>query len=129
MKKLFSISILAAIVIAACTKENYENDHPKVKVIPPPTNPNTPAAIDTCKDSVKYSVHIKRIMKNDCAISGCHDGISKSNFNDYNTVLGDTAGIIDRMNNSSNPMPPTGLLDACKIGKVKAWVKAGAKNN
>ena len=129
MKKLFSISILAAIVIAACTKENYENDHPKVKVIPPPSNPNTPAAIDTCKDSVKYSVHIKRIMKNDCSISGCHDGISKSNFNDYNTVLVDTASIIDRMSNSSNPMPPTGLLDDCKISKVKAWVKAGAKNN
>lgn len=129
MKKLFSISILAAIVIAACTKENYENDHPKVKVIPPPTNPNTPAAIDTCKDSVKYSVHIKRIMNNNCAKSGCHDGIAQSNFSDYSTILADTANIVSRMNDASNPMPPTGLLDVCKISQVKAWVKAGAKNN
>jgi cytochrome c5 len=120
MKKLISMSVMSAIVIAACTKDNYEKDHPKVVI--------KTAAIDTCTDSIKYSVQIKRIMKNNCATSGCHDGVSQSNFNDYSTVASDTS-IVSRMNDASNPMPQSGLLDECTRNQVKAWVKAGAKNN
>jgi cytochrome c5 len=128
MKKLFTLSVIAAIVIAACTKDNYEKDNPK-QVTPTPTPSPTPTAIDTCKDSIKYSVQIKRIMKNSC-VDGCHNGVDQgSNFQDYATVAADTAQIVSRMNDASNPMPPSGLVDQCKRDQVKAWVKAGAKNN
>lgn len=136
MSKLLISATVFTIILAACTKNNFEKDHPQVILPTPAPNPNptpnpTPTAIDTCKDSIKFSLQIKRLMTSKCATIGCHDGNAQSNFNDYATLSVDTSSVISRIDDIGNPMPPVGspVLTACDKSKLKAWVKAGAPHN
>jgi cytochrome c5 len=79
--------------------------------------------------AVKYSTTVNSILENNCY--GCHKGTVDIPFGTYDElkVFADAGTLLNRMRDASNPMPPTGVLDACTINKIDAWVKAGALNN
>ncbi|MEI8203039.1 MAG: hypothetical protein WCH34_08520 [Bacteroidota bacterium] len=63
--------------------------------------------------------------------SGCHSGSSPSgdiNLETYSQIAGAT-NLYSRITNTSSPMPPSGLMDACKITQIKKWIDAGKPNN
>jgi hypothetical protein len=125
MSKLIISCLFLVLIIASCTKSNYYEDN-KPKVIPISQK-------DTCNNSIKYSVQINRILKNSCTTSGCHDGVGSNgaglNFKDYQTVFDNKDKVMERINNSSNPMPPSDLLIDCDRQKISTWIKNGALDN
>lgn len=90
-----------------------------------------PANCDTV--GVRYSVEVKAIFDAQCA--RCHVPGSAQ----YSGIpMGDHAQLakfakngklVGRINNVSNPMPPSGLMAACDRARIEAWVRAGAPNN
>ena len=94
---------------------------------------NTGGITDSCDTtSVTYSGTVKAILTNGCAISSCHDTGTKQSgydFSTYNDAMTGANRILARSNNSSNPMPPGGLLPECERLQVQLWVQDGAPNN
>ena len=65
---------------------------------------------------------------------GCHSGGNPSgnlNLRNYAEVVTavDSKNLYNRITSTSNPMPPSGLMDTCKIGQIKKWIDAGKLNN
>ena len=100
----------------------------------------------TCEpiESVSYSQHIQPIFNANCI--NCHGGNSPDgNLNlesavSYGNLLDLQMGYVDTinpsssllynsMNSTSNPMPPNGKLDKCKIELILKWIEQKAKNN
>lgn len=82
--------------------------------------------------SVSYSADIQPILAANCY--ECHsDGSNVAGFTfDAHAELknyADGGSLVARINDASNPMPPSGLLSSCDREKIEAWVKAGAANN
>jgi hypothetical protein len=97
-------------------------------------------------DSVSFSTDIVPLFNTYCNISGCHSGSSpEGNFNlessiAYMELMKPGTGYIDTVTpgfsvlytqliSVSQPMPPTGKLDDCRIEMVLKWIEQGAKNN
>jgi len=80
---------------------------------------------------VSYDTSIKLILKNNCAISGCHvQGGQFPNLTDYANVKME-ATIIKEFT-TSKVMPPAGSgrsLSSTEIQLIKCWVDDGALNN
>jgi len=126
MKKIFFSAAVFSVIIAACTKDNFEKDHPKVIVIKPPT-----AITDTCKDSIYYDPQIKRIISNSCAIAaGCHTSSDAFDLTTFAKAKA-KATLIKQKVVVEGSMPynlsfvPVPITDQCVLDKIKAWVDAG----
>lgn len=82
--------------------------------------------------NVTYNLTVAPIIQSNCA--GCHSGASASanlslqNYAEITTAV-TSRGLYERISNSSNPMPPGGLMDACKIKQIKKWIDSGSPNN
>ena len=88
----------------------------------------TPAA------KITYNQNVKTIIDNSCATSGCHSGTNPTGgllLTTYTNVKGgvEDYGLINRMNNNSNPMPVTGLLDQATRTIMDQWVADGLLEN
>jgi hypothetical protein len=71
---------------------------------------------------------IKPIMEKSCAISGCHNGVSRSsNFNDYASAKSHASNIKSKTRDRS--MPLDGTLTQNQIDLISCWVDDGALNN
>lgn len=127
MKKYFFGTIL--LLTYACTKD----------VGKPVVTCNIPQVIS-------YSSDIQKIFNESCALSGCHSGNNPAgNLNldasvSYQQLMQNGSGYVDtiqpnfsllyaQMNSVSNPMPPSGKLDACRLDAVLRWIQQKAKNN
>jgi hypothetical protein len=106
-------------------------------------------AVDCSKvipDTVSFSKDVQPILTNNCATANCHSGNSpegKLNLESgkaYAQLMKKGSGYVDTINpgisvlnsmliSKSNPMPPTGKLDACSIELITEWMKQKAKNN
>ena len=80
----------------------------------------------------RYSVEIQQIMAANCL--SCHNGPGGAAAipMESHALLKEFATngtLIDRINDSGSPMPPSGLMSACDRSKMEAWVKASAPNN
>ncbi len=76
-----------------------------------------------------YTTHIKPIIDRSCV--NCHgpNGIQSSDpLTSYNAVrlYARNGQLVSRTNNTSNPMPPSGLLPECDRRQIEAWVKRGS---
>jgi len=90
---------------------------------------------DFCDVSnVTYSQTISGIFNNEC--TACHGannpqaGINLSTYDEVKKNLANPrlyGSIIH--DDTYSPMPPGGILDACDIKKIKAWIDQGAPNN
>jgi uncharacterized membrane protein len=115
---LFLLALLAATSESACYYDNEAELY----------------GIDTNCDTtdVRYSTFVQQIVSNRCL--GCHtQGGSRedSPFDTYEKLLPyiQDGSIISRINDASNPMPPSGLMSACDREKIQAWYLKGAPNN
>ena len=94
--------------------------------------------------TVSFSKDIQPIFNANCNTSGCHSGTKPAgNLNlesnqAYANLMDSKSGYIDTMKpvnsilyvsmtSKTNPMPPNGKLDACKIELVLKWIQEGAR--
>lgn len=81
----------------------------------------------------RYSVEITKILAANC--NECHLPSSGSYvdiaIDNYDAVTGyvQDGKLLKRINDSSNPMPPAGLMSECDRAAIQAWINAGALNN
>lgn len=77
---------------------------------------------------VSWINDIKPIMERDCAISGCHNGTSRSNdFRDYNSVKSFATNI--KLKTQDRSMPFDGTISQNQINLIACWVDDGALQN
>jgi len=105
-----------------------------------------PVIVCKTPDTISFGRDIIPILNAECNTNGCHSGNSPSgglNLEQafaYKELMKSGSGYIDtvitkysvlyaQMNSKSNPMPPKGKLDACKIDLVFKWIQQRAKNN
>lgn len=103
----------------------------------------TSEPVCTTPSTVSFSKDIQPIFNANCNTSGCHIGTKPAgNLNlessqAYKNLLDSKSGYIDTlkpensilytsMTSKTNPMPPSGKLDACKIELVLKWIQQGA---
>lgn len=89
-----------------------------------------PSSCDT--NVFTFSGAVWPTIQSNC--TGCHSGGSPSGgllLTDYATVVAavNSNGLYNRINNPASPMPPSGLMSACKIRQIKKWIDAGTLNN
>ncbi|NBX11166.1 MAG: hypothetical protein EB025_05390 [Chitinophagaceae bacterium] len=128
-------AILACLLLFyACTHE--------------PTSPNGTGSIPTvstiCSSDTVYFVNeIMPIIASNCAMSGCHDAVTRAsgvNLSSYlkimNYVRAGSATrsdlykvIIETNPGDRMPPPPRSPLTAAQIAKIQKWINQGARNN
>jgi len=128
MKK-YPFIVLYILFSPACTYEKVE----------PFTDCKTPEVVSFKRD-------IQPIFDTHCNNAGCHGGNTPAgNLNleasqAFAQLWRKKSGYIDTlnpaysvlyasMNATSNPMPPTGKLDACTLALVLKWIEQKAKDN
>src|ERR687898_123261 len=75
-----------------------------------------------------WSDDIKPIMETNCAISGCHNGVSRSNdFRQYSSAKSHAKNIKSKTQDRS--MPFDGSLTQNQIDLIACWVDDGALQN
>jgi hypothetical protein len=82
-------------------------------------------------DSIKYNANIKPIIINNCAIPTCHvpGGTGNGDFTNFSGVSTKAPLFKNRINSSTNPMPPAGKMPQSKIDSIECWIDKGALNN
>jgi hypothetical protein len=107
-------------------------------------NPPVTPSVNTCNpDTVYFASQILPLMVSSCAMSGCHDVISKKDgviMTDYTNIMkivkaNDPNGsklyksLIDTDLEDRMPMSPIPPLNQTQIALVYKWIEQGAKNN
>ncbi len=82
--------------------------------------------------NVTFSLTVNPVIQSNC--TSCHSGSAPSgnlSLQNYNQIVAavNSKGLYSRISNSSNPMPPGGLMDECKIKQIKKWIDSGLPNN
>lgn len=88
--------------------------------------------INQSNDTITYQLHINPIITNNCI--SCHSGINHQGnlrLENYNQVRSATENgtLIQRINDSSNPMPPNGLMSISTRELFIKWVQNGYLDN
>ncbi|MEL6944004.1 MAG: hypothetical protein AAFO82_15185 [Bacteroidota bacterium] len=75
---------------------------------------------------IEYEV-IEDIVKNSCAISGCHAGNVAPDFRDKETIINRSGRILARTQSKSMPPPSSGAsLSNEEIESIECWVSDGS---
>jgi len=81
---------------------------------------------------VSFSIYVLPLIKNSCAITGCHvqGGSGNGVFENYDQVKSkvDNGSFLQRVV-ISRDMPPSGNLSSCEIETIRQWLIEGALNN
>jgi len=87
----------------------------------------------TCDTTnVTYTNTIAPIIQASCV--SCHSGTSPSgslsliNHGELVTAV-NSKNLYARITSTTNPMPQSGLMDACKIEQIKKWIDSNMPNN
>lgn len=112
--KRYVIYAIIAFLFSSCTKAVIEEE-----------------AIVIIEDVV-YDPDIKNIMSSYCIT--CHGGAAPSAsvaLESYTDVryYSEFENLIDRMNDSQNPMPPSGILSSEILSKIDKWAADGFPEN
>lgn len=113
-KSSFVITLFTMVILCfqSCTKAILEDVTPIVPIV----------------ETVKYDPDVATIMTNNCI--ACHSGPAANaglDLTSYLNVRVATAqgNLIQRMNDSGNPMPPSGVLPAATRQVIDQWVTDG----
>ena len=109
------LSYLFILSLCCCTKAVLDN------------SATTP--VQNVTDTViTYSGHIKIIMTKHCV--SCHNGAAARaglSLTTYQEVKNGSAKSNSRMNNASDPMPPSGLISKAEREQFAEWISGGFK--
>lgn len=109
MKKILMLNFLTVFLVGC-------SNHSADDLINPPSQ------------SVTYNQNVKTIIDNNCI--SCHGssspsaGVSLTNYNEVKTAVLSN-NLIQRMNSSASPMPPSGKLPQPTIDQVQSWKDGG----
>ncbi len=124
-KTLFTLSLLAGLFYALSVPTGcyYDNEEELYG--------GDTTTCDTA--NMRYSVEIKQIMQANCYQCHLPGGASYSGI-PFEThaqlrAVALNGKLLDRINNTADPMPQTGLMLLCNRQKIEAWVKAGSQDN
>lgn len=106
--------LVLMIMLTACSKSDDSNGQ---------TTTETPI-----EKTVTYNADVSKIMTNYCTT--CHAGSAASAGLDLTTYsntknAAKNGNLVSRMNNTNNPMPPSGILSAETRQLIDKWVKDG----
>jgi hypothetical protein len=87
----------------------------------------TTVVVPRVTTGISWINDILPIMTTSCATSGCHDGVSRLDWRNYNEVLQYAQAIKSRTRDRSMPFDKT--LPQDQIDKISCWVDDGALNN
>jgi uncharacterized membrane protein len=85
-----------------------------------------------CDSTFAFAADILPIIQNNCI--GCHSGNDPEaglllvTYSDIQAAV-TSNGLMDRVNNANNPMPPTNQLNDCIKNQIQSWIDAGMPNN
>ena len=115
---LFLTSLSFLIIGISCTKDVGPN---------PDLIPKSTEACDT----VTFSKHIKPLITNYCATTGCHLPGSQSPDLSDNNIIQSQADRIKARLIDQNDMPPSGspVPTGDEVNSIKCWLNAGAPLN
>ncbi|SNR14326.1 hypothetical protein [Tenacibaculum jejuense] len=77
-------------------------------------------------EQITYEKDVKNIISNSCATTNCHDdvspaaGLALTNFDRVRNAA-ENGNLFGRINNSANPMPPSGLLPTSTRNIISQW--------
>ena len=78
-------------------------------------------------DSISWTKHIQPIMASSCAVTGCHDGITRLDWREYEEVKKFAQSVKSKTQDRS--MPVGGSLSTQQIEVIACWVNKGAPHN
>lgn len=100
---------------------------------PSTPNSNNPDPNPNNSTKITYNSHVKTIMNNNC--TSCHGNpttnsapMSLTTYNEVKTAV-DTRGLIERINNATNPMPQAGLMSQSNRDLIQQWKDQGFLEN
>jgi uncharacterized membrane protein len=81
---------------------------------------------------ITYEANVKQIINGNCI--SCHSGTSPQGnllLTTYDNVknVGESGKLITRMNSTSNPMPPSGILPSSTRNVIDKWKEDGFLEN
>ncbi len=86
---------------------------------------------DPTNNNVTYNGSIKAIIDNNCI--RCHGSTPTSgaptSYTTYTQVKNSVDGILNRINNTSSPMPPSGLMATGNRDLIQQWKDDGLLEN
>jgi hypothetical protein len=129
MKIAATYFLLILFFLSACTYEKIE----------PVKDCALPA-------TVSFKNDVLPVLHDNCSTAGCHSGAApEAGFNladsiAYKELMHPGSGYVDTLNPSfsilyvqmkstSNPMPPSGKLNDCKLQLILKWIQQKAPNN
>lgn len=114
MKKAVILSVIASIfILSNCTKAVIDDSETTAPV-----------------EEITYTNDVSAIMKNNC--TSCHGATAPSaglSLTSYDNVrnAAENGRLLTYIKDSSNPMPPSGLMPAVERAKIEKWVADGYK--
>lgn len=119
LKVVLSLLVFVAVFIS-CTK------------VQGPLIVQKPKAFDCNTANITYSLHVKPIIGQHCALTGCHDafGSAPGNFDLYSDIkFSIDAGFFQDRTFTKKDMPVTYPLPDSLITILQCWIDKGALNN
>jgi hypothetical protein len=124
----FTLLVLATLLIIVTIVSGCYNRN-EADLYPEPTNCDT--------SNVTFSGTIQPILKQHCAITGCHTGSDPTGGYNYDTYpdvhkvasLGLLLNVINHRSGYPQMPRDAAKLDDCTIDKFTAWVNEGALDN
>lgn len=118
MNYKYVIMIMLCAGLSACTTAVIEEEAPDM--LPP------------LQETVRYNPEVETIMLNYCTT--CHSGPAASagvNLTSYQDVrfYTQSGNLLNRINNTASPMPPSGLIPAIERQRIAKWAEDGFPQN
>jgi uncharacterized membrane protein len=112
--------LFTTLIIFSCSSSGGDDMQSQPDPDPNP-NPNpTPSGIT-------YTANVRSIITNNC--TNCHGSSPTQgapfSLTTYNQVRNRVDAIISRINNGSNPMPPSGLMSSGNRNTIQQWKDDG----
>ena len=127
MKKILLFFLFSSVVILNACKKESEEEHDAAYY-------TASANCNTVVDSLNtFTLSVKAIMESNCAVTGCHNAITKADgtdFSDYATAKDEflNAEALCTINHDCEAMPKGGAkLSDAVIAQLTCWVKNGCK--
>lgn len=137
MNKFTVNSLLMAGIMLVFTACKHEfPDISEIDTLPPAIS------INCSTDTVYFVNTIKPLIISNCAMSGCHDAISRAdgiNLTTYNGIMREVVAgnatkselykSMARTDRERMPPPPMAAFTSDKLAQVRNWINQGARNN
>lgn len=122
-------SIITCFILIILTSCSTSADPEEMSV----PNTDDPIANDPVTEDLTYDADIKAIIDGNCI--SCHGNpptnnapMSLESYNDVTNAV-DNRGLLNRINSTTNPMPPGGRMPSATRQLIEDWINQGMPEN